>query len=203
MRDSIDRLVETMASYLTAHSGPGIAEMRAALAATRGETKRTITPSPSEVCERHLSAALAALTSDGFADLAEAIAAAAPGLAWITYDAYPRNEIGDFAGQHAFASLIGSDAPFDGKDFDLGLFLISPNIFYRDHHHAAPELYIPLTGPHGWRFKLTAPFVNKPAHEPVWNPPWQPHATRVGEIPFLCLFAWLKDVDQPAKVCTA
>ncbi len=34
----------------------------------------------------------------------------------------------------------------------MGLFVIAPHVLYRDHAHAAPELYLPLTGPHGWRF---------------------------------------------------
>lgn len=78
--------------------------------------------------------------------------------------------------------------------------LIGPNILYRDHHHAAPELYAPLTGPHGWRFDPRDPFMNKEAHEPVWNEPWQPHATMTGFAPFLCIYCWTGDVNTPAKV---
>ena len=63
---------------------------------------------------------------------------------------------------------------------------------------AAPELYAPLTGPHGWRFAPGRPLIVKPAGEPVWNPPLQPHLTKVGPHPFLCLFAWTRDVSLPA-----
>src|SRR5690606_3198319 len=104
--------------------------------------------------------------------LANAIHTAAPHLGWITYDGYPADQIGpDFGQNHAFASLIGSAGHLPAPDFDFGLFLIAPHILYRDHHHAAPELYAPLTGPHGWRFRPGGPLTLKPAHVPVWNPP--------------------------------
>ena len=96
------------------------------------------------VCD-HLNAALQEM---GKTSLAKAIADARPFLSWVSYDAYPREEIGArFADNHAFASIIGEGCALAAEDFDLGLFLIAPNLFYRDHHHAAPELYAPLTGP--------------------------------------------------------
>ena len=104
-----------------------------------------------------------------------------------------------FADNHAFASIIGEGCPIEAVDFDLGLFLIAPNLFYRDHHHAAPELYAPLTGPHGWRFKPGDPLVWKEAHEPVWNRAWEPHATMTGDTPFLAIFCWTKEAPFRQK----
>lgn len=142
-----------------------------------------------------------ALQAMGKMPLAKAIADARPFLSWVSYDAYPRAEIGArFADNHAFASIIGQGCALEAVDFDLGLFLIAPNLFYRDHYHAAPELYVPLTGPHGWRFKPGDTLVWKDAHEPIWNRAWQPHATMTGDKPFLCIFCWTKDVALPAKV---
>ena len=43
----------------------------------------------------------------------------------------------------------------------------------------------------------------KAAHQPVWNPPHQPHLTRVGAVPFLSLFVWTKDVNELAHVLDA
>lgn len=48
-----------------------------------------------------------------------------------------------------------------------------------------------------------SPLIVKPAHQPVWNPPHQPHLTKVGEVPFLYLFVWTRDVDQIAQVIPA
>jgi hypothetical protein len=100
-------------------------------------------------------------------------------------------------------SLIGEGAAIPAEDFDLGLFLIAPHVLYRDHAHPAPELYAPLTGPHGWRFGPGTPLTVKAAHEPVWNLPDAPHLTKVGPVPFLCVFGWTKDTHLPARVIPA
>ena len=51
----------------------------------------------------------------------------APFLHWVSYDAYPREDIGArFADNHAFASIIGEGCPLEAEDFDLGLFIIAP-----------------------------------------------------------------------------
>lgn len=195
-------LYDTARDYLLALDHPGAAEVRAHLPVDPGP-ERAISARSNAVVDRWLGPALQALGADRPA-LAGAISAASDRLGWITYDVYPRAEIGEgFATGHAFASIMGGDAPFVAPGFDLGLFLIAPGALYRDHHHAAPELYAPLTGPHGWRFGPGRPLIVKPAHEPVWNPPHQPHLTKVGRVPFLCLFVWTKDASVPARVLPA
>jgi len=188
--------------YLMALDHPGAAEVRAGLPPDPGpETAVKARMSP--VVSQWLTPALAPLAQDQPA-LAKAIAAAADHLEWMTYDAYSPEMIGaDFAKGHAFASIRGAAAPFLADDFDMGLFLIAPHVLYRDHAHAAPELYAPVTGPHGWRFGPGRPLITKPAHAPVWNPPQLPHLTKVGSVPFLALFVWTRDVDIPAVVLPA
>jgi hypothetical protein len=197
METAIRNLVAEIETYLLQLADPHIATViegmnkwaRGPVGPVHGRTL--------PVCD-HLDIALQAI---GKTPLTMAINDARPFLSWISYDAYPRDEIGAlFADNHAFASIIGERCPLEAEDFDLGLFLIAPNLFYRDHHHAAPELYAPLTGPHGWRFKPGDPLVWKQAHEPVWNRAWQPHATMTGDTPFLSIFCWTKDVALPAKV---
>jgi len=145
----------------------------------------------------HLAPALAAMKDR---QLATAIEAAAPLLRWVTYP-YEGQNIGErFPQQHAFATLIGEYGPYKAPDFDLGLFLIAPHTFYRDHHHKAPELYAPLTGPHGWRFAPDAPMEQLAADVPVWNPSYRHHATLVGDVPFLAFYCWTRDVNEGAQV---
>ena len=188
--------------YLLALDHPGAAEVRAGLPVDPGPERRMPNRS-NAVVETWLPMALGAL-SPSRPVLAAAIEAAADRLDWVTYDAYPLPEIGEkFATGHAFASLLGGDAPFAAKDFDMGIFLVAPDTLYRDHQHAAPELYAPLTGPHGWRFGPGRPLQIKPAHEPVWNPPQQPHLTKTGKVPFLSLFVWTRDVNDLAIVIPA
>jgi hypothetical protein len=159
-----------------------------------------VTPRWPKVVDRYLPAALAA--SGSHHGLAPALEAAARSLHWLSYDAYPADLIGpDFAAGHAFASLIGEEAaPFPAQDFDLGFFLVAPGLHYRDHRHPAPELYLPMTGPHGWRFDGAGGFAPLPAWVPVWNPPMRVHATQVGSVPFLALYAWTEHAFDPAEI---
>jgi hypothetical protein len=195
-------LLEVATDYLVGLEHPGAAEVRAGLARRHGRLRQQ-KPQANPVVSRWLGPALASI-DPRHRGLATAIAAAAPALAWVTYGGYPRAEIGEsFATGHAYAVLMGEDAPFAARDFALGLFLIAPHVLYRDHAHAAPELYAPLTGPHGWRFGPDGPLVTKPAHAPVWNPPHRPHLTKVGAVPFLALYVWTRDVAEVARVIPA
>lgn len=201
---AIGRLVAAIDVRLGGVSGPGVDDVRALLARLRDGFARPRRGEANAVVSRWLSPALEAVGATGAAGLAEAIAAAAPGLRWITYDGYAPAEIGEaFCNGHAFASIVGGDSALPADDFDLGLFLVAPHVFYRDHRHAAPELYLPLTGPHGWRFRPGDPLTWQEAGVPVWNEPFRPHATKVGDVPFLCLYGWTRDVDEPATVVPA
>jgi hypothetical protein len=133
--------------------------------------------------------------------LTSAIADVMPFLEWGAYNPYPIEEIGrHFAENHAATSLIGYSGQLKSEDFDLGLFVFAPHTLYRDHHHAAPELYAPLTGPNGWRFAQGRPLEWKPAHEPVWNQPWRQHAIKSGALPFFAIYAWTRDSCIPARM---
>lgn len=196
-------LVEEADRYLAGLPGPGVTEVRTLLSRWRDGPVTLPATVPNGVVEAHLAPALEALAADQPA-LAGAIAAAAPFLRWIAFDGYPPDQIGEaFLRGHAFCSIVGEGAPIPAQNFDLGLFLIAPHVLYRDHAHAAPELYAPLTGPHGWRFGAGRPLVAKPAHLPVWNPAHQPHLTKVGPVPFLGLFGWTRDIWDPAHVVPA
>jgi len=196
-------LIAEADQYLATLPGPGVAEVRMGVAAARGQDFHPLRVTPNAVLAAHLSAALAPLTATHPA-LAASIAATVPYLHWQTFDQYPADEIGaDFRTGNAFCIIIGQDGPIKAQGFDIGLFLIAPHTLYRDHHHKAPELYAPLTGPHGWRFGPDGPLILKPAHEPVWNDPDAPHATKVGAVPFLCLYGWTADVDSKPQVIPA
>ncbi|MFM7275408.1 MAG: dimethylsulfonioproprionate lyase family protein [Gammaproteobacteria bacterium] len=191
----IAALVVAADAYLARCPGEGVSAVRAGIAAAHGPVAPCV--APNAVCDAHLAAALDALRPQEPA-LALAIANAAACLPWITYDLYDPAKIGEsFRTGHAFAQLLHAE------DFDLGLFLIAPNVLYRDHAHPAPELYAPLTGPHGWRFGPGGPLEIRPAHQPVWNPPHHPHLTKVGPLPFLAFYGWTRDVDAPAYVLPA
>ncbi len=196
-------LLAEIAIYLSALPGPGVAEVRQGIALATGRDIHLQPARQNPVVDLHLDPALR-VASESVPALSAAIRAAAPYLKWITYDGYDPAAIGAaFAQGHAYTSILGQDAPIALQNFDLGLFLIAPHVLYRDHNHAAPELYAPLTGPHGWRFGVGAPLEIKPAHQPIWNEAFAPHLTKVGPVPFLCIFGWTRDVTPLAQVIPA
>lgn len=196
------QLYQAARGYLLRLEHPGAEEVRAGLPADPGDERETIAAG-NPVAQRWLVPALETLATIE-PTLAAAISRAAEHLCWLTYDAYPCQEIGEgFATSHAFAILRGGNAPFNARDFELGLLLMAPATLYRDHRHATPELYAPLTGPHGWRFGIGRSVVVKAAHQPVWNPPLQPHLTKVGNVPFLGLYVRTRDVNETGRVIPA
>jgi Dimethlysulfonioproprionate lyase len=200
--DPLITLYAQARDYLLPLDHPGAAEVRARLPVDPGP-QRVVQARNHAVTERWLAPALQAVATT-HPVLASAVANAAGKLDWVAYSAYPRDQIGEaFAENHAFASIKGENAPFIADDFDLGLFLIAPGILYRDHRHAAPELYAPMTGPHAWRFGPEKPLQVKPAHQPVWNDPLRPHLTKVGPVPFLGFYVWTRDVAPAASVLPA
>jgi hypothetical protein len=99
--------------------------------------------------------------------------------------------------------LIGSQNGFFRSDkLFMGLFFLQPYTFYRDHDHEASEMYFNLTGPHGFRFDVNG-WSDYPADSIIWNAPRLPHATRVYNIPFLCLFAWVGNLECLCRVVEA
>ena len=201
LAQSIRTLIVEIDGYLAPLDGPAIADVRAGLARW-GQGPVNLLAAQPEPAFGFLDTAIAAI--EARPALQHAIAQSLPYLRWITYDLYPRQEIGPrFPQAHAFCSLIGETGSVPADDYEIGLFLMAPHTLYRDHHHPAPELYAPLTGPHRWRFGAGASWIEKRAHEIVWNEPWQVHATAVGPTPFLCIFGWTRDVNLPAKVVPA
>ena len=91
---------------------------------------------------------------------------------------------------------------FQADDLELGLFLLAPRVLYRDHNHLAPELYLSLTGPTGWRFGI-GPWRDFPAGALIWNECQQIHATRVYGQPFLSVYAWVRDAHSLCQVVPA
>jgi hypothetical protein len=197
---SIRNLIGEIDAYLGRFDGPGVADIRAGIARWRDGPMREINPARIRQTG-HIEVALDWMETKGDRALAAAIRAAMPYLEWQAYDPYPRELIGDdYAENHCMASLIGEGGHVGAEDFDLGLFGFGPDILYRDHRHAAPEMYAPLTGPHGWRFRSGASLDWHSSFQPVWNEAWAQHAFRSGPTPFLCFFGWTRDVDVPAEM---
>lgn len=86
-----------------------------------------------------------------------------------------------------------------GRDVAMGLFLLTPDVDYLDHRHAAPEFYLNLSGPTRWRFDF-GPWDELSADSIVWNDPGRIHAMQTGHRPWMGVWAWLSDIDEPCEV---
>ena len=96
--------------------------------------------------------------------------------------------------------LIGPDAcGYKHSDFSLGIFMLGPRTFYRDHCHDAPELYLDLSDKSGWRFK-SGEWKDYPGGSFIWNAPGERHATRVYTQPFISVFVWTEKVHSQCDV---
>jgi hypothetical protein len=200
VKEPIRALIDEADHYLARFTGEGIDDVRSGIA-KYGQDAISGTVVPSQPSCGQLDGALYVM--GGADSLRSAISRARPLLDWKTYD-YPPDLIGGrFPVAHAFTTLIGGNGFLPSDDFELGLFMIVPGTLYRDHRHKAPELYAPLTGPHEWRFGPDTPWHKKPAHELVWNVPMRIHATLVRDVPFLALYAWTSDINEPSRVVPA
>lgn len=136
-------------------------------------------------------------------DVAAALAGIEEFLHWRQNPNYSDKVLGPgYMDNYAYAELIGPHGFFAGDDFLMGLLLLGPGIHYRDHHHAAPELYWLLTGPSQWR-QGNGDFEMHEAGETIWHEPHAVHATRSGASPLLAVWAWTRDVSEPARLAAA
>ena len=136
--------------------------------------------------------------------VADALQNALPQLQWrvdqgIYYDLAAN--IGDgYRNGNMHCELIGPNgSAFYHEDFTLGLFLLTPRVLYRDHAHLAPEFYLPLMEPTGWRFG-DGDWQHVPAGTVIWNEPEVSHAIRVYDVPFLSVYSWIRDIHSKCRV---
>ena len=196
-------LIHAIDVHLAHLEGEGIETVREKSRDAMRDPRPQIAQLPMPPACGWLDESLELASARGLTDIAEAIAGARPELAWRVYDGYPPDLVGPrFPRAHAFVDLAGPHAPVAGEDFELGLFLIAPRTFYRDHRHKAPELYAALTGPTRWRLNGGV-WLTRQAGEFVWNESMHIHATLVEECPFLCIYAWTQDVSIPAEIVPA
>lgn len=134
-------------------------------------------------------------------DVAAAIAAIEDDLHWQQNPAYSDGAMGrsGYMDGYAYAEIIGPKGFFPGNDFLLGFLLLGPKRLYREHYHAAPELYWMLTGPSSWK-RGAGGWEELKAGDMRWHQPFVVHAIETSDRPLLCLWAWTSDVAEPAKL---
>ena len=151
-----------------------------------------------------LKNAIAGIAAPELREIARCLKAAKDDLVWREDDAkfYPPGaDLGEgYARCNLHTLLIGPDAcGYHHPDFSLGIFMLGPRTFYRDHNHDAPELYLNLSDKSGWRFR-SGEWQDYPAGSLIWNAAGVPHATRVYDQPFISVFVWLENVNSRCNV---
>ena len=144
--------------------------------------------------EESLLTALNLINNDKLLPIKNSLFSAINQLKWHIDDGlfYETNsEIGKgYLNGNMHTELIGpKNGVFKHDDLRLGLFLLEPKIFYKDHKHEAPELYINLSNGTSWRFE-TMKWVNKKAGSIIYNKPFRVHAMKVSSQPFLAVWCW-------------
>jgi len=195
------RLIGSVAAGLAARPGEGVEEVLERLRAQDLSPAAFAPPEPRRLaaCRRLPEAVAATLALDS--SLAAAIANLEDALHWTQTTAYSDAAMGQvgFMDNYGHAQLIGPTGCFPGEDFLLGLLVLGPGFHYLDHHHPAPELYWPLTGPSRWK-QGAGGFEERAAGETIWHRPHVIHATKTLEAPLLAVWVWTRDVAEPARL---
>jgi hypothetical protein len=144
--------------------------------------------------EASLKTAISYINVKALLSIKRSILCASRNLRWIidngTFYEKDSGISNEFLKGNMHTELIG---PYNGvfkfKDFRMGLFLLEANIFYQDHMHSAPEVYLNLSDGTKWRFG-DKKWVEKKAGTIVYNKPNKIHAMQVGNKPFLSIWCW-------------
>lgn len=198
------RLTAALTSHLAprrAAEGVGLALRRLAQQGIEAVAPRVPEARRLPACRHLPEAVAAALTLDS--SLAALIAEIEDQLAWqqnANYSDAAMNHDG-YMDNYAYAELVGPGGLWPGDDFRMGLLVLGPHLHYRDHSHAAPELYWLLTGPSEWK-SGAGDFAPHGPGATIWHPPHMVHATKTGTDPLLALYVWTSDVAAPARLVT-
>ena len=204
---SVD-LIRLIQGYLKENeaSSTGVSEVLSGISRHLSNPELAVAANPELPADREelLDHSIASVTDATLQPLAEALRRIRNLVTWrIDYGLfYPKEaDVGEgYLNGNMHTELIGPNGcVFRDDDFSLGLFMLSPATLYRDHDHAAPELYFNLTGPCGWRFDR-GHWQDFEAGSLVWNPNGLAHAMRTYEQPFLSVYSWTENAKSVCRV---
>jgi hypothetical protein len=122
------------------------------------------------------------------APVLEAIAAAAPTLAW--RQTYTERDVGsDFLANYAWTEILGSSGPVDAQRIAAGLLLLGPETLYPRHRHRAEEIYLPLSGTAEWQQGDRIWRERRPGAL-IHHRSEESHAMRTAANPLLAVYVW-------------
>jgi hypothetical protein len=198
--ENVRWLIGAIARALHARDGEGVSEVLRRMAEQDLSAAAFSPPEPAAIPGlRHLAHCIGE-TMLFDADIAAAIAAVEDSFKWRRTETYTDALLGEgFVDNYGWIELVGPHGYFPGDDFLMGFLLLGPHINYRNHHHPAPELYMPLTPGSAWS-KDRGAFEVKPAGAIIWHPPMVAHATVTAEHPMLAFWCWPSDTHTFTKL---
>jgi hypothetical protein len=137
------------------------------------------------------------------ASFVDALAAAAPSLAW--QRSYSPAAVGaTFFDNYGWTEMAGLAGPTPSAHLACGVLLLGRNLTYPPHRHEAEEIYVPLSGTAEW-MNADGEWRERTPGSVIHHARYQPHAMRTGQAPMLALYLWLSDnlaqksrLDSPA-----
>lgn len=154
-----------------------------------------VTPTRLPACG-YLPEALAVALQGPEREIAAALAAIEPALAWVYgYPPDPRRP--GLAEAIAFSDIVGERGLLPAGKIGIGLTLIAPETAYPNHAHPAVEFYLVLSGTALWTAGA-APEAPRPPGSLILHTESLPHAMTTGTEPLLAVFTWHGDIASPS-----
>jgi dimethylpropiothetin dethiomethylase len=94
----------------------------------------------------------------------------------------------------AVVEIVGPDGMINCDTCRFGLLLQSPGSLYPEHHHAAEELYLILSGTAKWGTDRVGTALQAPGTF-IHHVKWQPHHIRTQSSPLLAMWGWSGDLE--------
>ena len=131
-------------------------------------------------------------------ELAHGLTALSEDLIWTQNAGYSAaNTTASFLDGYAYAPIAGPGAPVPVSVPICGFVLMAPGVVYADHQHAPAEIYLVMTPGAQWRLDGAGWFDVRPG-DLIRHNPWQLHATRTTDQPFLAFAGWLEAGQRDA-----
>ncbi len=198
--ENVNWLVDAIARGLQRRTCPAVISVLARLAEQKRSFPHFVEPDACGLPVTRYFAETIAETMMLEPDLAAALATLDGHFKWQQSSFYSDELLGEgFSQNYGWCQLVGPEGFFPGDDFLLGLLLLGPRRHYKDHFHAAPELYWPLTGPTLWK-QGAGDFGTKQAGDIIWHDPNIIHATKTDQSPLLAVWSWTRDTAVGARL---
>lgn len=94
-----------------------------------------------------------------------------------------------FLQNYGWMELFGSRGHFVSGEMAGGFLILGPDVDYPDHHHAAEEVYVPLTDGSLWS-KGRGPFAARSVGGVIHHPSGIDHAMKTTDQPLVALYLW-------------